>query len=275
MKKRAVLVGINDYAGNPLAGPVNDVALMSEFLRDRCGFSVDTEIVSAVQMAGSKSAILERLQWLVRGAEPRDQLLFHFSGHGDQLDTSDDAGELDRLDEVLCALGFDRTNATAIRDDELTALFSTLRTGAHVVWTCDSCHAGGMTPASARGGQPAAENRTARGWSAAAAAEPRAARGNDRRRAERRMRRAMSELPVVFVGACAEGQRAYEGPLGGRVHGALTYHLVRELEQPGGLTTPLARIVDGATRAMSRAGYAQDAVLVAPRGREDAPLFGP
>ncbi|WP_437854650.1 caspase family protein [Sorangium sp. So ce363] len=276
MKKRAVLVGINDYSDRPLAGPLNDVALMRRFLKDRCGFNVNTEIVRALDATGTKGAILERLEWLVHGAEPGDRLLFHFSGHGDQLTSAGDAGEADQLDEVLCTLGFNSTNATAIRDNELAALFSRLRpSGAHVVWACDSCHAGGMPRAARGAGEAAGGEKTVRSWSVSPEREPRSARALAPGRAAGRMRQAMSALPVVFIGACAEGQQAYEGPLGGQVYGALTYHLVQELERPGGLTASIAQIVENTSRAMRQAGYAQDAVLVAPGERAAAPLFWP
>jgi uncharacterized caspase-like protein len=64
----------------------------------------------------TKSNILLAMRWLVYGCSSGDSLVFHFSGHGTQVDDQDD-DELDGKDEAICPLDGDLNGY--IRDDEI------------------------------------------------------------------------------------------------------------------------------------------------------------
>ena len=80
MGQKALLVGINRYKmdGADLQGCVNDVTNIRDILLKYFGFMVK-DIRMVVDGRATKKAIMERLQWLIKGAKAGDRLLFHFS----------------------------------------------------------------------------------------------------------------------------------------------------------------------------------------------------
>lgn len=89
--KKALLVGIN-YTGtsNALAGCINDVRTMQNFLIQRFGYQHDDMVVLTDDQRDPRSIptrqnIISAMQWLVSGAQPNDSLFFHYSGHGGQV----------------------------------------------------------------------------------------------------------------------------------------------------------------------------------------------
>lgn len=90
MSKRALLVGCC-YPGTKveLHGCANDVKRMQQSLVTRFGFDESDVLVmldtdpSCVQPTGAN--IRSSLQKLIKGVEPGDLLVFHYSGHGTQV----------------------------------------------------------------------------------------------------------------------------------------------------------------------------------------------
>ncbi|MFH1076581.1 MAG: caspase family protein [Pseudomonadota bacterium] len=145
MTKKALLVGINDYApvgagGPDLRGCVNDV-------RDVANTLSVLGIVPAApgtmqiltDARATRAAILNGFKWLIKGAKKGDVLVFHYSGHGSQVaDVSGD--ELDRKDETICP--HDYATAGMIKDDDFRALLAGLPEGVNLDIILDSCHSG-------------------------------------------------------------------------------------------------------------------------------------
>jgi uncharacterized caspase-like protein len=143
MKKKALLVGIN-YPGtkSQLNGCVNDVLAMRQMLT-RFGFKNNSHVRMLTDEAATTLNILDRLEWLVKGAKPGDVLFFHYSGHGSQVaDTNyDDDIEPDGLDEIICPVDLDwRTKI--IKDDDFKRIFSTVPMGVNLTVVLDCCHSG-------------------------------------------------------------------------------------------------------------------------------------
>lgn len=141
--KKALLVGIN-YPGtsHALRGCVNDVLLMSDTLTRHYGFKPQHKRVLTDRDATTKN-IMDRLEWLVAGAQPGDVLFFHFSGHGSQIiDTNYDADvEPDGKDEIICPIDLDwRTKV--IRDEDMRKVFDKLPEGVNLTVVLDCCHSG-------------------------------------------------------------------------------------------------------------------------------------
>lgn len=77
----AVLVGINDYPGNPLYGCVSDI----EAIRDQLEYSYgwdDANIHFITNDSATPQRITQELQWLASVADSGSQTVFSFSGHG-------------------------------------------------------------------------------------------------------------------------------------------------------------------------------------------------
>lgn len=142
--KKALLVGIN-YTGTqyPLRGCINDVMKVNEILVNNLGFDDPKQIRMLTEHSATTANILDRLNWLVDGAQPGDVLYFHYSGHGAQFidlnyDTND---EPDGLDEVLVPYDMDwRTKI--IKDDDIKRIFNKVPTGVNLTVTLDCCHSG-------------------------------------------------------------------------------------------------------------------------------------
>ena len=157
--KRALLVGINDYASvrtassagdrdwPNLKGALNDVRAMQEILITRYGFERE-DIITLTDADATREAILGALErHLVSPARSNDVLFFYFAGHGSQVPNSK-SDEPDRLDESIVPAD-SRAGAHDIRDKELRRHFNRiLDRGAHLTILLDHCHSasGARTP---------------------------------------------------------------------------------------------------------------------------------
>lgn len=156
-KRRALIVGINDYA-NPamnLDGCVNDAFLMSALLQE-CHFASE-DIRLLLNERATASGIRDRMEWLFDGAKEGDQRVFVYSGHGGKIESYGIGEVVDREDECLVPHDFDWSTERAIIDDDLYTLYSQLPYGMDSVFFLDCCHAAGLRrdgQAKARGINP-------------------------------------------------------------------------------------------------------------------------
>ena len=143
MKNKALLVGINKYPDprNELRGCINDILDMEHLIAETNKIYAKQNIKKLTDRQATKKEIVSQIKWLVEGAAPGDQLLFHYSGHGAQAPTLNAKLEADGLDEIICPYDFDGSAATTLRDKEFAQLFAGLPKGVHFVWISDSCHA--------------------------------------------------------------------------------------------------------------------------------------
>jgi metacaspase-1 len=145
MSKKALLVGINDYApigasDIDLRGCVNDVKDMAHTLNTLGVVQSEPASMRIITDArATKSNILSGIKWLIKGAKKGDNLIFYYSGHGSQV-VDLDGDELDKKDETLCPHDF-RTSGM-ITDDELRKVLCTLPQGVKLSVILDSCHSG-------------------------------------------------------------------------------------------------------------------------------------
>jgi len=141
MAKKALLVGINDYKGvSDLRGCVNDVLDMHFTLRSLFGFETP-EVRVLTDSRATKEGIIHRLKWLVDGAKEGDFLVFHFSGHGSQIRDRDQDELEDQLDELICPYDMD-WDGTFITDDDLNDIFKGVPEGVMLEVFLDCCHSG-------------------------------------------------------------------------------------------------------------------------------------
>ncbi|CAN5171357.1 hypothetical protein BH10PSE3_BH10PSE3_09330 [soil metagenome] len=144
MRRRALLVGINDYIdpANRLEGCVNDVFAMSAVLQE-CGFAPE-EIRTCLDRRATAAGLLERMAWLVDDVRPGDERVFFYSGHGAQMPVYGPTDEPDRLVETLVPCDFDWSPETAITDEHIYGLYSQLPYDTRLAMIFDCCHSGGV-----------------------------------------------------------------------------------------------------------------------------------
>ena len=88
----------------------------------------------------TRANITRAMQWLVNGAQPNDNLFFHFSGHGGQTEDLD-GDEEDGYDETIYPVDFKQ--AGMITDDEMHFLMvKPLPPGCRLTAIFDCCHSG-------------------------------------------------------------------------------------------------------------------------------------
>jgi len=246
--QRALVVGINRYTKLPpqhqLQGCVHDAHAWSSLLAGRYGFSPD-DVLVLTDDAATRQGILDAFQQhLIDPARPGDLMLFAYSGHGSYTD--DEEGDSpDGYDQTLVP-----SNATAnpvgdvphIKDDEIFELNRQLteRTGPTglVAFIFDCCHSGTMTRSldAVRFLPPELPPRPDRQTRSLGHPLTRGLTGVH-------ANLWMPDASVyVMLAACRPDEVAYEytwpDDAGHTVTGgALTYFLVRALQQAGGSAT--------------------------------------
>lgn len=143
-----LLVGINDYVGQPLLGPLNDVRNLTAYLSKQTDFEPDLRVLTDGQ--ATRSAVIDGFLTHLTRATPADTVLFYYSGHGTQeeADPALWAAETDGKLECLVCYNKDAVNPWdyLLADKELRYLIGKVsQTGAHVVVVADCCHSGDNT----------------------------------------------------------------------------------------------------------------------------------
>lgn len=235
MAKKALLVGINDYKGvSDLRGCVNDVLDMHFTLRSLFGFDTP-EIRVLTDSRATKDGIVQRLKWLVDGAKAGDFLVFHYSGHGSQIRDRDHDELEDELDELICPYDMD-WDGTFITDDDLNKIFRDVPDGVLLEVFLDSCHSG--TGLREMGLEPppdlAAPNPTLNRYLPPPAdIFLRASGEEDELKScgfvQGHLERA-NKHHILWTG-CKAQQTSADAYIGGRYHGAFTYHFSKHLRE--------------------------------------------
>ena len=122
---------------------MNDVFLMSELLQES-GFAAE-DIRVVLNERATAAGILERLEWLLEGAEDGQDRVFYYSGHGAQIAGYGVGEKVDRKDECLVTYDFDWSRDHCITDDQFYDLYSQLPYDTRFLAIFDCCHSGGLT----------------------------------------------------------------------------------------------------------------------------------
>lgn len=131
MKKRALVVGINDYGGHfspNLPSCVQDALSMQDEFKGALGFS---EIKVLKDSDATHANVVAGLDWLTNGVTSEDRIVFYFSGHG----TTQPKGTV--LEEYLVLYD------NLLQDDDLSKKTQHLPDGVLTV-ILDCCYSGGM-----------------------------------------------------------------------------------------------------------------------------------
>jgi hypothetical protein len=154
-RKLALLVGINNYASQPLEGCLNDLDLQRNLLIHRFGFNPKDVLVLPDTKATREGILTAFEEHLIKQAKPGDVVVYHYSGHGSRifdpnpivLDPGKDGlnGTFVPVDGKLPA-GYPEVGGTVkdIMGHSLFLLMSALKTE-NVTVVLDSCFSGGAT----------------------------------------------------------------------------------------------------------------------------------
>ncbi|MDP1621230.1 MAG: caspase family protein [Bacteroidales bacterium] len=153
--KRALIVAIGSYPANSgwnKLSSANDAKLMRTILQQQ-GFE-DKNIAILADERATKANILKSLENLITKSNKSDVVVFHFSGHGQQI-VDKNGDELDEYDEALIPLDARKTETTQYKgtkhliDDELNGFLYRLRQKVgpkgDVIFILDACHSGTAT----------------------------------------------------------------------------------------------------------------------------------
>jgi hypothetical protein len=271
MPSKALIVGINKYKlpGSDLQGCVNDTTNIRDILLKYYGFTVnDTRVL--VDARATKSAIMDRLNWLVKDAKAGDRLLFHFSGHGSQIRDRDGDELKDQLDEIICPHDMD-WDGTYIVDDDLKAVFSKLPAGARLEVLLDSCHSGtGTREVAALACLPPEHAIKQRFLVPPVDILCRQADEDDLKL----QRIGTSENPqnhVLFSG-CKDTQTSADAYISGTYNGAFTYYFCKTLRDVQGVITR-AELLKRMRASLKHEGYEQIPQLECPAAAKKKKLL--
>ncbi|KAI5558438.1 hypothetical protein POPTR_017G052600v4 [Populus trichocarpa] len=143
--KRALLIGVTYKRKHKLKGTINDVKSMRELLTLNFGFKEENILVLTEQeiepeLIPTKKNILKSLEWLVKGCQAGDSLVFYFSGHGlSQPDFEGD--ERDGFAENICPVDF-MTEGMIVDNDINSTIVWPLKKGVTLHAIVDACHSG-------------------------------------------------------------------------------------------------------------------------------------
>lgn len=243
MANRAFLCGINDRPDAPLAGCLNDISDMANFLHTKGGFD-KADIRLLADKRATTDEIMGRLTWLVYGVEPGDRLFFMFSGYGavlaERARTPLD-GDVDQVKEVLCPSDFDwnkirHRESHSIYPQYLETVFGRIPDGVQCTIVLDTCHAGSAVFDT----QPASAS-SKRGKSLRAPLDLEWREQVAKEKALTLTRFDTNKAAIIT--ACQPDQVGIESRFNGHANGVLTYWLLRALNSPGGLSLPLPTIL--------------------------------
>lgn len=263
VRKRALLVGINDYEApvpvrggrewRNLSGAVNDALALRERLVADYGFA-PRDIVTLTDRAATRDAILGALEeHLVKPAGKGDIVLFYYAGHGSQVRNSR-SDEPDGLDESLVPAD-SRLGAPDIRDKELRRYFNRiLDAGARLTVILDSCHSGSAARGLPSGAVPRSVRPDPRDVSDPSEAGP-----------------LPEDRGALVLSAAQDFAPAWETR--DRLHGAFSMALLRSLDGSAAGEPAEETFLQARARLQSEYRF-QEPVLAGDADARRRPLFG-
>jgi len=233
-KRRALIVGIDDYhpiglGGPDLRGCVNDAKDHAHTLNClRLVPATPLHMRILTNRHATRNNIIAGLKWLIKGAKKGDRLVFTYSGHGSQVyDTSGD--EPDRKDETICPHDYATTGM--IKDDDLRDLFNNVPPGVNLDVVLDSCHAGTGTKELHNPEHTPRYIDPPLDQAYFIEANPMIPARGIMRHTEKEID--LTRMNHVLWAACRDNQYASETNLGGSIRGVFTYTFCRVLRRAG------------------------------------------
>ena len=272
MANRALCVGINDYPvdGGDLQGCVNDANGWAELLTKRFDFP-GSSVKLLTDRGAKKKAILDGLKDLLSGATAGDVLVFTNSSHGSYVPDKDD-DEPDTYDETMCPWD---VKDVQITDDELRTILADVPRGVRFTLISDSCHSGSVTRAPLSDIIPGLrfrDRRRVRFLNPALVRRTRLLADAHRAKPRGRIGLSQSSMRHVLLSGCRDDEFSYDARIGGKFHGAMTFHAIKAIRAARYRITP-AELVRELNRMLPEAGYDQHPQLSGPIAAKRRPIF--
>jgi hypothetical protein len=241
MAKRALLIGINRYQipGADLRGCVNDVQNLRQALVQYCGFAAGN-IKTQLDLRATKKNMQSGIESLLKGAKSGDVLLLHYSGHGSNV-PDDNGDEADQRDEIMCPTNLDWKDP--LRDDWLRKTFDKVPAGVNFTVIMDCCHSGTNTRAINPPDAPVLERYLPSPWDLVAAESGRELTGKvggivpKHRTISKEKDVVVADIGEVLIAGCRDTQTSADAYIAGSYNGALTYYLVKAIQEKKGKLT--------------------------------------
>lgn len=245
MAKKAVIIGVNDYApigtgGPDLNGCVADARDMANTLVI-CGFTPSNIRILTNQNA-TRNNIINYINWLLTDCKSGDSLVLYYSGHGTRVANIGTDLEIDGLDEAICP--HDYASAGVIRDDDFKTLFDgKIKRGVNLDVFFDCCHSGTGTRKISL--EAAFANETARFIPPMLEDEfyfnfSKDLETNSLQKTTSTATKSLTNvtgLNHVLWAGCKDNQTSMEGDINGTTRGYFTYNLCKVLRATNGNIT--------------------------------------
>ncbi len=150
-KRRALLIGIQNYDENPLDGPLNDVQGLHDVLTRQYHFHPN-DIISITDTGSrqpTRANILSAIRNLVYNAKANDRILIYYAGHGTRYSGSIYSRSPSMQEDVVEAIcPIDRGSIVNgemvfdITDRDINGIISGI--SAEITFVLDCCHGGTM-----------------------------------------------------------------------------------------------------------------------------------
>lgn len=259
MADKALLIGINNYPQAPLAGCVNDIHDVANFLVQKYNFK-HSQVRLLVDGRATTKNILSRLDWLVSNLHAGDRVLFDYSGHGAQFAGRGSDNEVDKLNEVVCPVDFDWSEEKMISDKQFHEIFSRIPAGVKFNWISDSCHSGSLTRDLPPPGAPKNCPRMYpvpldMHWRLMVADEKKILNHKMSKNLDKGSYGIAGALNVGFISGCKSDQTSADTVINGRPCGALTHYFLKALD--GMLDQPLKVITSAVAKSLQIDRYSQ------------------
>ena len=283
-RKLALLVGINDYPESSqfsaLQGCLTDVELQRQLLIHRFGFK-SSDILTLTDAKATRQGILAAFeQHLIQQAKPGDVVVFHYSGHGSQVqdpdrDSSDGLNSTFVPVDSVLPPNFPAQGGVVkdITGHTLFLLMRALQTE-NVTAVLDSCHSGGGTRGNLRvrsraGGKmlqaDPAEFEYQQRWLARLKLSP----------TEFIQQRRAGIAKGVVIASTSRDQLAADAPFSDFYAGAFTYLMTQYLWQQTGTAIVSSTIpnIARATTKFSSSGQEPQLEVKPNSGYDQQPLY--
>ncbi|MEM9482301.1 MAG: caspase family protein [Cyanobacteria bacterium P01_F01_bin.116] len=252
-RKKALLVGINQYPDSQrflnLNGCTTDAEMQRQLLIHRFGFHTDDIIIISddSDIAPTRDNILTTFEdHLIKGTQPDDVVVFHFSGHGSRV-IDPDPIHPDDLNSTFVPGDIDGDTDTVddIMGRTLFLLMSDIDTD-NVTVVLDSCYAGGGTRGNTRiraadGGRMFKPSNRELNYQDQLLSKLETRRGIDR--AEFLKRREMGVAKGIVIAAAQRDQIAVDVGFDDFYAGAFTYLMTQFLwQQTDSLRSTITRV---------------------------------
>lgn len=248
---RVLSIGVSDYpetSGWNKLNAHNDVELMRSIFPD----AILLENVSA-----TRSGIEAQLKALAINAAKGDTVIIHFSGHGQQIITTNSTDEIDGVDEAIVPFDAAKRKASSyngqnhLTDDAFGKAIDDIRrsvgSSGLVIALIDACHSDSMDKDTNRTGDTYRGTDEIFGSENMSDAEISDLRDTYHNQGDSALTESSDMSNVVYISACRSDQRNYEVVVDDKGYGSLTYYFCKEYKNKGisDLPTLLSAIYSG------------------------------